>query len=94
MGGTRGGEVSDGRRAGKTPVPKRRARNVYVYFDNDAKVRAPVNALGLVRRVEGIMESLGGIFGRRRPAGSRRYEITDDERVLIAPRRIRSRLSL
>jgi len=29
-----------------------KARDVYVYFDNDAKVRAPVDAQGLIRRVE------------------------------------------
>jgi uncharacterized protein YecE (DUF72 family) len=28
-----------------------RPRDVYVYFDNDAKVRAPFDALGLARRV-------------------------------------------
>jgi uncharacterized protein YecE (DUF72 family) len=29
------------------PPPRRRARDVYVYFDNDAKVRAPADALCL-----------------------------------------------
>jgi uncharacterized protein YecE (DUF72 family) len=33
---------------GKTTV---KPRDVYVYFDNDAKVRAPFDALGLARRV-------------------------------------------
>jgi uncharacterized protein YecE (DUF72 family) len=27
-------------------------RDVYVYFDNDMKVRAPVDAIGLIRRLE------------------------------------------
>ena len=31
--------------------PRRRAREVYVYFDNDAKVRAPVDAQSLRRRL-------------------------------------------
>jgi uncharacterized protein YecE (DUF72 family) len=37
---------------------RRRIRDVFVYFDNDAKVRAPVDAVGLVRRVEGIAQDL------------------------------------
>jgi uncharacterized protein YecE (DUF72 family) len=32
-------------------------RDVYVYFDNDAKVRAPVDAQGLMERVKKLMES-------------------------------------
>ena len=39
------------------PGPKRAKRDVYVYFDNDAKVRAPADAKGLIRRVE---DRLGG----------------------------------
>ena len=45
--------------AGRTPKDGRRVagaaaskpRDVYVYFDNDAKVRAPFDALGLARRL-------------------------------------------
>jgi uncharacterized protein YecE (DUF72 family) len=37
--------------------PKRARRNVYVFFDNDAKVRAPFDAQGLIKRVE---KRLGG----------------------------------
>jgi uncharacterized protein YecE (DUF72 family) len=37
---------------------RRRIRDVFVYFDNDAKVRAPVDAVALVRRVEGIAQDL------------------------------------
>lgn len=40
-----GREPRGGRRVG-TPPP-RRARDVYVYFDNDAKVRAPADAMRL-----------------------------------------------
>ena len=32
-------------------------RDVYVYFDNDAKVRAPFDALGLIKRVEARLAS-------------------------------------
>lgn len=35
-----------------------RIRDVFVYFDNDAKVQAPTDAVGLVRRVEGIAQDL------------------------------------
>jgi uncharacterized protein YecE (DUF72 family) len=46
-----GGEPKDGKRAAATPAPKRNSRDVFVYFDNDAKVRAPVDAQGLAARV-------------------------------------------
>jgi uncharacterized protein YecE (DUF72 family) len=51
----RGGEPHDAERVVDRPAPKRRARDVYVYFDNDAKVRAPVDAQGLMRRVEAAL---------------------------------------
>lgn len=34
-------------------TPKKRARDVYVYFDNDSKVRAPVDAKSLIHLLEG-----------------------------------------
>ena len=34
-------EAPDGKRASPRPAPKRARRDVFVYFDNDAKVRAP-----------------------------------------------------
>jgi uncharacterized protein YecE (DUF72 family) len=46
----RGGQPG-GRTAGKTLVEVR-PRDVYGYFDNDAKVRAPFDAKGLIERVE------------------------------------------
>jgi uncharacterized protein YecE (DUF72 family) len=33
------------------PAPRRPSRDVYIYFDNDAKVRAPVDARALARRL-------------------------------------------
>ena len=33
------------------PAPPRTARDVYIYFDNDAKVRAPADAQALARRL-------------------------------------------
>lgn len=40
-----------GRHASPRLAPKRTRRDVYVYFDNDAKVHAPYDALGLMKRV-------------------------------------------
>jgi uncharacterized protein YecE (DUF72 family) len=38
----------------KSP-PKKKSRDVFVYFDNDAKVRAPPDALGLAQRIGGFL---------------------------------------
>jgi uncharacterized protein YecE (DUF72 family) len=43
------GREADGDHAG--PPAPRRQRDVYVYFDNDAKVRAPFDALALKKRI-------------------------------------------
>ena len=45
-----GGEA-EGEHASRKAAPRRAKRDVYVYFDNDMKVRAPVDARGLARRV-------------------------------------------
>jgi uncharacterized protein YecE (DUF72 family) len=37
--------------------PRRRQRDVFVYFDNDAKVRAPFDAMGLIERVRARLPS-------------------------------------
>ena len=49
------GEQAEGRRASEETVDVR-ARDVYVYFDNDAKVRAPFDAQGLRARVERLLD--------------------------------------
>lgn len=46
-----GGEPKVANRVGASLAPKRASRDVYVYFDNDAKVRAPFDAAGLARRL-------------------------------------------
>jgi len=46
-----GGEVEDGRNASLTKTHKRSARDVFVYFDNDIKVRAPFDAQSLQARL-------------------------------------------
>ena len=55
-----GGEAPDGARASARPAPTRRRRHVYVYFDNDAKVRAPFDAQALVAAIEKRLASAGG----------------------------------
>jgi uncharacterized protein YecE (DUF72 family) len=47
-----GGEAPDGERASPRPAPQRRRRDVFVYFDNDSKVRAPFDAQALVTAVD------------------------------------------
>ncbi len=42
-----GDEAPDGGHASERPAPKRARRDVFVYFDNDAKVRAPFDAQAL-----------------------------------------------
>jgi uncharacterized protein YecE (DUF72 family) len=50
-----GEEVWDGDHACPKPARRRTARDVYVYFDNDAKVFAPKDAQSLVRRVDKLL---------------------------------------
>jgi uncharacterized protein YecE (DUF72 family) len=49
----RGREPEDAERVG--PKARSRRRDVFVYFDNDKKVRAPVDAMGLVERVSALL---------------------------------------
>ena len=51
---SQGGEVSDGKNAAEKKAPKRSSRDVYVYFDNDVKVRAPFDAQNLQQRISTI----------------------------------------
>lgn len=46
-----GREPRDARRISKTAPPRRRSRDVYCYFDNDMKVRAPFDARTLMRKL-------------------------------------------
>jgi uncharacterized protein YecE (DUF72 family) len=52
----RGGDPDSAEHAGGEV--RRRVRDVFVYFDNDEKVRAPFDAQGLMRRVERMMQDL------------------------------------
>ena len=42
-----GGEPRDAQRCGSAPAPRRSRRDVFVFFDNDRKVRAPHDAIRL-----------------------------------------------
>jgi uncharacterized protein YecE (DUF72 family) len=55
-----GEEPGDARRISPLPSRLRASRDVYCYFDNDAKVRAPFDAQRLMRK-------LGRSAGRLRP---------------------------
>ena len=44
-------EPPDARRLAKKPAKKAKCRDVFVYFDNDVKVRAPFDAMGLAARL-------------------------------------------
>src|SRR5690606_13931606 len=46
-----GGEPGDARKASAAKPKARRSRDVYVYFDNDVKVRAPFDARALMQRL-------------------------------------------
>jgi uncharacterized protein YecE (DUF72 family) len=49
---SRGREPGDACRISTVPAETRRARDVYCYFDNDVKVKAPFDAQKLVRRLK------------------------------------------
>jgi uncharacterized protein YecE (DUF72 family) len=64
----RGEEPADAERVINAPGPRRPHRDVYVYFDNDAKVRAPFDAQGLIRRVARLFEDDRGFRTASLPA--------------------------
>ena len=51
----RGNEPEDAERVIKEKGPKRPARDVFVYFDNDAKVRAPFDAKSLTAKINNLL---------------------------------------
>jgi uncharacterized protein YecE (DUF72 family) len=55
----RGGEPADAERVIQSPGPRKSSRDVFVYFDNDAKVRAPVDAQSLMVRGEKLWKNEG-----------------------------------
>jgi uncharacterized protein YecE (DUF72 family) len=61
----RGEEVTDGRKASTRDAPKRKSRDVFVYFDNDMKVRAPFDAEQLRIRVNKLLAGTASVSGSR-----------------------------
>ncbi len=49
-----GGEPADARRLGPPAAPAPAGRDVFVYFDNDTKVRAPFDAQALISRLRAL----------------------------------------
>jgi len=54
-----GREPRDVERVIERDGPKRRERDVFVYFDNDLKVRSPVDAMALAARVKKLIPESG-----------------------------------
>ena len=54
---SRGEEVTDGVRVHPDPAAKLPARDVYVYFDDDVKVRAPFDAVSLTQRIAALVSA-------------------------------------
>jgi uncharacterized protein YecE (DUF72 family) len=54
-----GNEPSDAECVIEKPGPQRKRRDIYVYFDNDAKVRAPFDAKNLIARVNQLLRPNG-----------------------------------
>ena len=52
----RGGESADDAKISSVPAIVVGKRDVYAYFDNDTKVRAPFDALGLIERVKKLLQ--------------------------------------
>jgi uncharacterized protein YecE (DUF72 family) len=50
-----GEEVTDGTKIHPDPGPKQTSRDVFVYFDDDNKVRAPFDAMSLSKRIAEII---------------------------------------
>jgi uncharacterized protein YecE (DUF72 family) len=55
---TAGAQPDDARLISSKPPPKRAGRDLFCYFDNDIKVRAPFDARGLIQKL-GLAENTG-----------------------------------
>ena len=62
-----GNKPSDAECVISNPAAKRKARDVYVYFDNDAKVHAPFEAMALAKRL-GLGQDPSVWNGKKDPA--------------------------
>jgi uncharacterized protein YecE (DUF72 family) len=61
-----GSEPHDARRISSKPPPRRRSRDIYCYFDNDVKVRAPFDAQTLMRKLD-LPAGVGLAVGTAQP---------------------------
>jgi uncharacterized protein YecE (DUF72 family) len=50
-----GTEPADAEKVNPEVIPQLKERDVFVYFDNDAKVRAPFDAQELIQRVNNLL---------------------------------------
>jgi uncharacterized protein YecE (DUF72 family) len=66
-----GGEPSDARHIAEAPPFARKSRDVYCYFDNDAKVRAPFDARRLIEKLA-LAEGLVPFAWQGKPPLSRK----------------------
>jgi uncharacterized protein YecE (DUF72 family) len=55
-----GGEPEGARRISSLPPPARKSRDVYCYFDNDMKVKAPFDARRLVAKLDYLKQAVSG----------------------------------
>jgi len=79
-----GSEPRDARRISDATVPRRRHRDVYCYFDNDIKVKAPFDAQRLIRKLASRVQQ--GTPGRSHRCAAR----TGREAARSAPRPVNS----
>ena len=61
-----GVEPPDAKRISSKPAARRRSRDVYCYFDNDVKVRAPIDAHNLMRKL-GVPVTLNAAVAAEAP---------------------------
>ena len=52
-----GKEPPDAKRVSSKATPRAKRRDVYVYFDNDVKVRSPFDAINLAARMSGTLDA-------------------------------------
>jgi uncharacterized protein YecE (DUF72 family) len=62
-----GGQPTDAARITSLPLPSLRQRDVYCYFDNDGEAHAPLDAMRLIERLEGLVERAAGSHVRSTP---------------------------
>lgn len=57
---SQGSQVEDAKLITDKPAPKRKSRDIYCYFDNDIKVKAPFDARQLIEKL-GLSEGLSSL---------------------------------